>query len=218
VAPIACTRFCEQPGIETVGGTKNPDIDAITRLAPDVVVVNDEENRREDFDAMVAAGLAVHSMSPRSVHDVGPAVAALAGVVDVPVPRPFGPSAWPEWLDGAAAVVADRRDCVAFVWRRPWMTLAPDTYAASLLWLLGIDHTAWPGPDRYPTVTLSDVAARGPDVVLLPSEPYAFGDKHVAEVEAGAPETDVRLVDGQDLFWWGTRTPAAAERLRVALG
>jgi len=181
-------------------------------------VVNDEENRREDFDALVAAGLAVHSMSPRSVHDVGSAVAALADVVDVPVPPPFGPSAWSEWLDAAAAVVADRRRCVAFVWRRPWMTLAPDTYAASLLRLLGFDHAEWPGPDRYPTVTLEDVAARDPDVVLLPSEPYAFGEKHVAECEAGVPGADVRLVDGQDLFWWGTRTPDAAERLRVALG
>jgi hypothetical protein len=26
------------------------------------------------------------------------------------------------------------------------------------------------------------------------------------------------LVDGQDLFWWGVRTPAAAERLRRQLG
>ena len=71
VAPIACTRFCEQPGVPTVGGTKNPDVAAIVALAPDLVVVNDEENRWEDATALIDAGLAVHSMSPRSVHDVG---------------------------------------------------------------------------------------------------------------------------------------------------
>ena len=56
----------------TVGGTKNLDVDAIVALAPDLVVVNDEENRIEDADALAARGLAVHSMSPRSVADVGP--------------------------------------------------------------------------------------------------------------------------------------------------
>ncbi len=57
-APVtACTRFCEQPGIPHVGGTKNPDIDAIIELDPDFVVMDREENRREDADALVAAGI-----------------------------------------------------------------------------------------------------------------------------------------------------------------
>ena len=77
VPPIACTRFCEQPDLPVVGGTKNPDLAAIVALAPDLVVVNDEENRWEDATALIDAGLAVHSMSPRSVHDVGAEVRAL---------------------------------------------------------------------------------------------------------------------------------------------
>src|SRR5262249_3923363 len=81
VDPIACTRFCEQPDLPAVGGTKNPDVEAIVALAPDLVVVNDEENRVEDADALVAAGLRVHSMSPRSVADVGPAVVALGDAI-----------------------------------------------------------------------------------------------------------------------------------------
>ena len=48
---VACTRFCEQPAIPHVGGTKNPDIAAIVALAPDLVVLDEEENRREDADA-----------------------------------------------------------------------------------------------------------------------------------------------------------------------
>ena len=60
VVPIAVTRFCEQPELPHVGGTKDPDVDRIVSLAPDLVVVNDEENRKEDFDALEAAGLAVH--------------------------------------------------------------------------------------------------------------------------------------------------------------
>ena len=71
-------------------------------------------------------------------------------------------------------------------------------------------------PERYPTVTLDDVVAARPDLVLLPSEPYPFAARHVAEMAALVP--DVRLVDGRDLFWWGTRTADALARLGQALG
>ena len=57
VDPVACTRFCEQPDLPAVGGTKNPDVAAIVSLAPDLVVLDEEENRREDHDALPAEGL-----------------------------------------------------------------------------------------------------------------------------------------------------------------
>ena len=212
VAPVACTRFCEQPGIPTVGGTKNPDLEAIVGLAPDLVVVNDEENRREDADALVAAGLELHSMSPRSVADVEPAIAAIAGAIGAAAPAATGAPARPE----AEPIV--RRRCVVFVWRRPWMALAADTYAASLLSLLGCDQVAL-GVDgsRYPEVDLGAVAVATPALILLPDEPYAFTERHRSEVAGAIPGAEVMLVDGRDLFWWGVRTPAALERLRARL-
>jgi hypothetical protein len=66
-------------------------------------------------------------------------------------------------------------------------------------------------------VTLEAIAARRAEIVLLPSEPYVFKDRHVEEVEAALPGVDTRLVDGRDLFWWGVRTPDAVSRLRDAL-
>jgi hypothetical protein len=56
-----------------------------------------------------------------------------------------------------------------------------------------------------------------PDLVLLPSEPYPFAQRHVAEYQRAVPDGRVVLVDGQDLFWWGVRTAPAVERLRVTL-
>lgn len=207
VTPVACTRFCEQSGaIPTVGGTKDPHVDEIVALAPDLVVVNDEENRREDADALLAAGVSVHSMSPRTVADVGSAVRALAARLGV---------AAPTWELAPALPVRGR--VVAFVWRRPWMTLAGDTYGSSLLARLGWDNAFADAADRYPEVTLAAVAARAPDLVLLPSEPYPFGARHVAEVATAVPDAHVALVDGRDLFWWGSRTPAAIERLAASL-
>jgi ABC-type Fe3+-hydroxamate transport system substrate-binding protein len=216
IEPVACTRFCEQPDLPAVGGTKNPDVDAIVALAPDVVVMNDEENRAEDADALVAAGLRVHSMSPRSVADVGPTMIALGETVGVGVPERFAAGEWESWL-AEQAVTPERARAAVLVWRRPWMTMNGDTYGSSLLEAIGIDNVFAGDHDRYPEVTLDALAARRPDILLLPSEPYPFKDRHVDEVAVALPGLDTRLVDGRDLFWWGTRTPDALSRLRDML-
>ena len=205
VTPIAVTRFCEHPELPAVGGTKDPDVAAIVMLEPDLVVVNDEENRREDADALQAAGVALHVTTVRSVADVAPTLDALAAAVHV-----AGHAA--ERVE--VAPVRHRRAFVP-IWRRPWMTMNGDTYGSSVLAELGIDNVFATAGERYPTVTLEAVAERRPDVVLLPSEPYPFRARHVEEVRALS--ADVRLVDGQDLFWWGVRTPAALARLAQAL-
>jgi ABC-type Fe3+-hydroxamate transport system substrate-binding protein len=214
--PVACTRFCERPDLPVVGGTKNPDIAAIVAMAPDLVVVNDEENRREDAEALVHAGLEVHGCSPRAASEVAPELGALAGAVglagrDLPMGE----------LDDVRTPLGVR----AFVpiWRRPWMTLAADTYGASLLASIGVEVVGAPlvragrartEADRYPEVELATVIESGPDVVLAPSEPYSFKPFHLEVLAGVAP---VVAVDGQDLFWWGVRTSAAGPRLHDVL-
>lgn len=209
IRPVGCTRFCDLDGVPRVGGTKRVDIDATVALEPDLVVVNDEENRIEDADALTARGLRLHSMSPRSVADVGPAVVALATALDVQIPEPFG-----EWNGWMAQTRRDRH-ASAFVpvWRRPYMSLAADTYGSSLLAHIGIGNVYADAGDRYPEVDLGAVAQRDPELALLPSEPYEFTEAHLPEVQAALPASRVVLVDGRDLFWWGIRTPAAVERL-----
>jgi ABC-type Fe3+-hydroxamate transport system substrate-binding protein len=216
VTPVACTRFCEQPGLATVGGTKDPSVSEIIALRPDLVVVNDEENRLEDVEALREAGLALHDMSPRSVEETGPAVAVLAEVVGVKAPEPFSVEGWPAWMESARG--AGGRRVFVPVWRRPWMSLSADTYGSSLLELLGWTNVFGDHAVRYPEVSLEEAGARGAEAVLLPSEPYPFKDRHVPEVAAALPGVRVLLVDGQDLFWWGVRTPGAVERLAAALG
>jgi ABC-type Fe3+-hydroxamate transport system substrate-binding protein len=204
VVPVACTRFCEQPTIRAVGGTKNPEIDDIVALAPDLVVVNDEENRQEDAAALVAAGLAVHACSPRSVDDVAPELVRLSAALGLEVAI--------EAVDEPLPPLELR----AFVpiWRRPWMTLAASTYGSSLLASIGVRNAFGDADDRYPTIELAEVAERGADVVLAPTEPYAFKPFHL---EVFRPIAPVVEVDGQDLFWWGVRTPAARRRLHAAI-
>ncbi len=207
VEPVACTRFCEQPDLAHVGGTKDPDVAAIIALAPDLVVMCDEENRAVDAETLAGAGLRVHSCSPRSVHEVAGALADLASAVNVT------PSTN---LRGGSVPDLPHLGMRAFVpiWRRPWMSLAGDTYGSSLLAAVGVANVCADLPDRYPEVDLHTVRALSPDVVLAPSEPYAFRSAHLAELATVAPVVEV---DGQDLFWWGSRTPAAVHRLHRQL-
>ncbi len=203
VEPVACTRFCEQPDLPTVGGTKNPDVGAIVALAPDLVVMDEEENRREDHDALVEAGVPVLGLAVRSLDDLDHELARLAEAVGVSWSRPPRPSVEPL---GLRAVVP--------IWRRPWMTLGVPTYGASLLAAIGVEVVP-ADQGKYPTADLHELAALAPDVVLVPSEPYAFKDAHLEELASVAPPV---RVDGQDLFWWGARTPEAMPRLADHLG
>ena len=198
VEPVGVTRFCEQPSYEAVGGTKDPNIDQIVALAPDLVVVNDEENRVEDFDSLVLAGLDVHVVRIRVVDDVPEQLALLRErlslhpiALELPDPAPL------------------RVRAFVPIWRRPWMTVNRETYGSSVLARIGIDNVYGDAIDRFPRIELQGIDA---DVVLAPSEPYPFTERFRAELETVAP---VVFVDGQDLFWWGSRTPAAIERLRT---
>jgi ABC-type hemin transport system substrate-binding protein len=205
---IACTRFCEQPQLPHVGGTKNPEIDAILRLAPDLVVVDREENRFEDHDALIAAGLDVFVSHVTDVESSLAVIGELARFAHVEhrasrTPSRFNPEV--------------RRKAFVPIWRRPWMTISSSTYGAAVLDHIGVDLVSVGSSDIYPTVTLDDVAAATPDVILVPSEPYAFEARHLIEVQQAMPNVPLVRIDGQDLFWWGWRTPAAISRMVAAL-
>jgi ABC-type Fe3+-hydroxamate transport system substrate-binding protein len=209
VTPVACTRFCEQPDLPHVGGTKDPDVAAIVDLRPDLVVLCVEENRREDADALNAAGIVTAALSIDGVADVAPALRTLAALVGV---DPVRVEDIEQTTPGSPA--DGRLRAFVPIWKRPWMSLAGGTYGSSLLAAIGVDNVFADADDRYPTVTLEEARARRPDVVLAPSEPYPFRERHVPVLDEVAP---VVLVDGQDLFWWGVRTPIAAQRLRRQL-
>ena len=202
---VACTRFCEQPQLTHVGGTKDPDIEAIVALAPDLVVLDREENRLPDAEALEADGVRLHITHVTALADVGPTLDALAAAVGAHPPAAALAEPVEHWTDACT-----------LIWRRPWMALGADTYGSTLLAHLGVSNVL-AGAERYPEIELDELAARRPGMVLLPTEPYAFKERHVAELSAAIPGAAVRIVDGEDLLWWGVRTPAALERLRDAL-
>jgi ABC-type Fe3+-hydroxamate transport system substrate-binding protein len=202
IEPVACTRFCEQPALHHVGGTKDPDLAAIADIAPDLVVVDEEENRREDHDALLAAGLPVHVLAVRDLAHLDEQMAGLAAAVGATW-EPIGAVDEPPITTHAYVPI----------WKRPWMALGEPTYGSAVLRALGIANVAAPD-GAYPELDPAEAARRGADLVVAPSEPYPFAERHRTDLELVAT---VVFVDGRDLLWWGARTKGALHRLKQVL-
>ncbi|MFF7355408.1 helical backbone metal receptor [Streptomyces filipinensis] len=209
-ALVGVTDWCTHPAgldVTRIGGTKNPKLDRILALAPDLVIANEEENRAPDLDALRAAGLRVLVTEVRSVPQ---AFAELDRVLAA-----CGAPRRPGWLERAEAAWTapprpqGRTRAVVPIWRRPWMVLGRDTFAGDVLARLGVDHRYAGHPERYPRVPLEELRAAAPDLVVLPDEPYRFTADDGPESFPGLP---CALVSGRHLTWYG---PSLAEAPRV---
>ena len=244
-ALVGVTDWCTHPAdlgaAVRIGGTKNPDTEAVVRLRPDLVVANEEENRAQDLDALRAAGLTVLVTEIRTLDQ---AFAELDRVL-----RTCGVSGRPRWLDAAeeawaavtpggpaagepgrtaggepsrtvvagpsrTAVAESPRTAVVPVWRRPWMVLGRDTFAGDLLARLGVRNLYAGHAERYPRVALDELTAAAPELVVLPDEPYRFTDDDGPEAFPGSA---VALVPGRHLTWYGPSLAEAPRVLRAAL-
>lgn len=222
---VAATRFCVRPegllwGLPRIGGTKNPDIPRILDLAPDLVFANEEENRREDVEALRAAGIEVNVSFPRKVDEVPGAIREWG--------RKLGEESEGEFLacriEDALAALRDEPAGGSFryaywIWRNPWMTVS-GTRTSPISSRSPAESTFSPGKQaaiRSPRRRWRLPAAR---VHFFPTEPFPFREeKHGKEVESRFGSAPRRLfVAGDDLCWHGVRTLdglKAVRRLRA---
>jgi ABC-type Fe3+-hydroxamate transport system substrate-binding protein len=208
---VGVTRYCvvgAPAGAERVGGTKNPSVERIVALAPDVVVANAEENRAADLDALRAAGLRVLVTHPRKVADVAGLLRELEQVAGRPgAAEPLLTDLEAAQLEAAAARPSRPLAALTLVWRKPWMGLGPDTYADDLLRCCGFANVLSGFDEPYPR--LDPAFVLGPEIVLLPNEPYAFAEADLPAVrELLGAEVPQRFVDGRLLTWHGASTAA----------
>lgn len=214
---VGCTHWCTHPGwladsgVARVGGTKNPDLERILELRPDLVLSNEEENRPADLEELRRAGLDVLLTTIRTVPQ------ALSEL-----DRLIASCGWrrPAWLDEAESawavprVVGRRRRALVPIWRRPWMAIGSDTYTGDVLARLGIDNVLADSPDRYPRFDPTTVPP-DLDLLVLPDEPYRFT---AADGPEAFPDTRYALVDGRLLTWYGPAMVPAARELPIQLG
>lgn len=211
---IGRTRFCVHPkpqveNIPIVGGTKNPRLEKIRNMDPDLIIANKEENRAEDIKELgnhfkiELTDIATIEDAIITIHEFG---------------QLFGVS---EKANGLISDIQDRLDdrpdeaelrTAYMIWKEPWMTVGHDTYIHDVMehWNLS---NVFADLSRYPKITLKELKAHNPDLILLSSEPYPFKEKHMEQVQQACPATRVLLVEGEWFSWYGSHMERAFGRL-----
>jgi ABC-type Fe3+-hydroxamate transport system substrate-binding protein len=210
---VGITDFCIFPPdlqLPRLGGTKNPRIEDVRALAPDLVHMNLEENLRRHAEA-IETFAPVFVTEPKSVDDV------------VTLIRQFGEL---HGHRGEAAMLVARlqdeltrmpRRSFTFacpIWKNPWMWCGGDTYVSRLVEAAG-GVNVLRNLDRYPNVLLEEVMRMRPEIVFLPDEPYLFTEEDAAAIRG------TRVIGpfpGQMFTWHGTRTILGLGLLRESLG
>jgi ABC-type Fe3+-hydroxamate transport system substrate-binding protein len=205
---VGATDWCSHPAdleVTRVRGTKNPDVDAVVALRPDLVLANAEENRADDLDALRAAGLAVWVTYPRTVPEALDSLARMLAACGL------GRPAWLEAAEvsWAAPWTGPRRTALVPIWRRPWMAVGSGTFTGDVLARLGVDNVLADHPERYPKVQLDALPPY--ELVVLPDEPYAFSPDDGPECF----DVPSACVSGRHLTWYG---PSLAEAREVLAG
>ena len=224
---VGRTEYCIRPRskvarIENLGGPRDPDVERILELDPDLVVADREENRREDVEEIER-----HWGRPR-VFVTGPRTIGQA-LQDIEL---FGLlfrtrgrarqliEAVRSWM--AQLVRQDRGTVVYLVWEDPWMAASGETYIGDVLRTLGyrnlFEGSAVPdsnegGTTSYPVVTVEDLVRFKPEAVFLSTEPFPFRKSHTHRLRSQFrrmdPEyggkVDVRIVNGEYFSWYGSR-------------
>jgi endonuclease-3 len=210
---VGRTRYCIAPkwirmAIPAVGGTKDPDLAKIQALAPDLVILEKDENPKAVADALTRLGIPWLVLEVRSVRDCLAAWKTLGealGAEEQAAAR----------MASLKAILPKHRKkgprALTLIWREPWMAAGPDTYVADLARQAGFTPI---GPDRYPQLSEADIQQLDPALVLLPTEPYRFNARHAAELRKLLPKARVELVDGQAMTWYLSRTESGLEMLK----
>jgi ABC-type Fe3+-hydroxamate transport system substrate-binding protein len=217
---VGRTGFCIHPretlrAVAKVGGTKDIDLEAVRGLSPTHVIVNIDENRKEDARALaefVPALIVTHPLAPLD----NLALYRLIGGV-------FGREREAESLCGrfeaeyaalqSAATACSPERVLYLIWKKPWMTVSRDTYVSRMLALVKWETIPEQSIERYPRIALDETAAGDARVVLLSSEPYRFREPHLDEVRERLPGRSVALIDGEMTSWYGSRAIRALKYL-----
>jgi ABC-type Fe3+-hydroxamate transport system substrate-binding protein len=211
---VGITRFCTEPANRVqsqtkVGGTKDPNLPRILELKPDVVIVNIDENRKEDAEFLKSHGVRLLVTFPNLIQE------------SIEMLEQFGMEFS---VESHARSICDeirskmdfhppaRKNSLALIWRNPYMTAAPGTYVHHICSFFGFDIGVTGSEPRYPEMSTDAIKTLDPEVVLFPDEPYVFQPRHMDEFRRRFPQISavrnnkLALFNGQYLTWFGYGT------------
>lgn len=206
---VGRTGFCVHPKesikrVTKVGGTKDVDIEKVRALAATHLIVNVDENRRELVDLLrefIPHVIVTHPLKP----DDNLALYRMFGAL-------FQRAEQAEQLchdyQEAKAVIGTidwpRQHVLYLIWCAPWYTISRETYISAMLALVGWESLPVSTSERYPQLNDTDPLWQQADLILLPSEPYRFNQRHFEALHSKVNKP-CRLIDGEMISWYGSR-------------
>jgi ABC-type Fe3+-hydroxamate transport system substrate-binding protein len=203
---VGRTKYCTQPtglveDIAVIGGTKNPNIELIVGLKPDIVVANREENKSEDIQLLRASGLSVYVTTAITVEE------ACEEMRDLEYQLVHRKDTSDQILKEVNNFTINNSlyGFIYLIWDQPIMAAGPNTYISNLIEYAGGRNLMPQSPDRYPKIKFDDIINMAPDFLFLPDEPYEFNETHQNTFSSLLPRTSVRLIDGKLASWYNQR-------------
>jgi ABC-type Fe3+-hydroxamate transport system substrate-binding protein len=222
---VGRTGYCIHPSnltstVPKVGGTKTVNLKKIRELAPTHVILNKDENRLADAEALSAFVPNLVVTHPLEVEDNLSIYRQFGETFDCLSAAETLSQALLQELKLCREAALARRRVLYLIWKSPWMTVSAPTYIASMLReasleVVGPLAKAGVTPDRYPQFIDNEPSAWKPEAILFSSEPYQFSDRDFADTSSWAPSNTPRcLIDGEMLSWYGPRAIAGLRYLR----
>ncbi|RYE26251.1 MAG: cobalamin-binding protein [Sphingobacteriales bacterium] len=212
---VGITKFCIHPedwfrNKTRIGGTKKLRVEEIIKLNPDLIIANKEENEQEQIEE-----LAKHfPVWVSDIHNIPQALQMIQVVGQLTNRETKANDMVEEMVQGFNTLTkAAKQKRVAYmIWYNPWMSVGTDTFISNMIQTMGWKNVLQ-DKSRYPEVTMDELKAYEPELVLLSSEPFPFKEQHIEEVKQALPNAEVMLVDGEMFSWYGSRMLKAVNYL-----
>lgn len=222
---VGITKFCIHPAAwfqqkKRVGGTKTVSLEKVAALAPDLIIGNKEENEQVQIEAMAAR----YPVWMSDIHHLADAWEMIGRVGEL-TGKTAEASRLVQKMEQEFATLHPPAGftpvkAAYFIWRKPYMAAAGDTFINNMLSVAGY-YNVFGHLNRYPEITLDELAARQPEVIFLSSEPFPFAEKHFDPFREVCPAARIMVADGEMFSWYGSRlqyAPAYFRQLRETLG
>ncbi len=212
---VGVTKFCIHPRLlrskaTIIGGTKNPQIQKIIELKPDIVFANKEENNLTDV-ALLAAHVPIYVTDIKTIKDT------LSWLSDLKTIFSAKDQVIQRWIHKIQKIDQSiSKNSISkvlyLIWRDPFMSVGRDTFIHHMMAHYGFQNLL-EKKERYPVLSSLEIREMNPSFIFLSSEPYPFKEMHIAELQQMLPNTRIILVDGELFSWYGTRLIKSHEYL-----
>jgi ABC-type Fe3+-hydroxamate transport system substrate-binding protein len=203
---VGITKFCIHPAefcrnIPKIGGTKHFHFDTISRLQPDLILANKEENYKQGIEQLQQkypvwiSDIYTLDDALHMIREVGKLTGTHTKSLEIS-----------EQIQTAFAGLQpiSKKKVAYMIWRDPYMAAGSQTFIHDMLIRCGFENV-FVGSARYPEITPEQLSAANPDYIFLSSEPFPFSRKYIAEFRKIGPEAIIKIVDGEMFSWYGSR-------------